>query len=280
MGLGESHVMEMVEGRCADRTSRDQWAAVELIHKSLSIIVNGEAKPIFTAEVVVHTAIIGVFGIGLGVKKREATDRIGQAAIPVSRQTISLWRWRIGSVARKRAVRIDAGTSFIGGHRRTSADDRLSERAAVRLQVSETGGGWHESIGLCRSCTQLNSIVGKGEESFISPNWAIDFAAKLVANVFGLWQAFTIRKEIFRVQGSVAVELVECSVKLVGTGLLIGTDHGACGSAVLSAHTVGNDGKVLDGLERRMNVNCALAEIIVVVSTVEQVRSTRLSRTA
>src|SRR5262252_5759110 len=66
-------------------------------------------------------------------------------------------------------------------------------------------------------------------------------------------------------------------MKAVGARFLVGADAGASGATVLGAHAVGEDRKVLDRLERWVNVNRDLAEIVVVIGSVEQVSGTGFS---
>src|SRR5260370_14982774 len=68
-----------------------------------------------------------------------------------------------------------------------------------------------------------------------------------------------------------AVEFVNRAVELVGARNLIGGDDGAGATAIFRAHGVSQDRKVLDGLERGVNVDGAFAEVVIVVGSVEEI---------
>ena len=69
-------------------------------------------------------------------------------------------------------------------------------------------------------------------------------------------------------------------MKLVRAGLLVRADHRPHAAAVLRAHAVGNDGKIFNGLERRIDIQSACTEVIVILRAIEHVRRTRLSRSS
>src|SRR2546429_465163 len=70
------------------------------------------------------------------------------------------------------------------------------------------------------------------------------------------------------------------AVKSVGSRLLVCRDEGPCATAVLSAHAVGKDGKILDRLERRVDIDGARAEVVIVFRAVEHVRRAGFSGSA
>ena len=65
-------------------------------------------------------------------------------------------------------------------------------------------------------------------------------------------------------------------MKLVRAGLLVRADEGPSTTAVLGTHAVGNDGKILNGLKRRIDIDGARAKVIVVFRAVEHVRGAGL----
>ena len=78
-------------------------------------------------------------------------------------------------------------------------------------------------------------------------------------------------EEIIRIQRGIPVLLVERAVKLVRAGLLISADEGSSATAVLGAHAVGKDGEILDGLERRIDVDGTSTEVVIVFCSIEHV---------
>ena len=60
-------------------------------------------------------------------------------------------------------------------------------------------------------------------------------------------------------------------MELVPARHLVRADNSANPSAIFRTHLIRLDGEVLDRLKRGVNVDCALAKVIVIVATIEQV---------
>ena len=67
-------------------------------------------------------------------------------------------------------------------------------------------------------------------------------------------------------------------MKLVRARDLICANYRANSAPVLGGHAIGFDGKVLHGLQGRMDVDGPFTKVVIIVPTVEQVRCAGLSR--
>ena len=65
-------------------------------------------------------------------------------------------------------------------------------------------------------------------------------------------------------------------MEFVRAGLLVGADEGPCTSAVLGAHAVGEQSKIFDGFQRRVDIDSARTKVVIVLSAVEHVRGAGL----
>ncbi len=60
-------------------------------------------------------------------------------------------------------------------------------------------------------------------------------------------------------------------MKPICTGLLVRADESSRATAVLGAHDVGKQSKILDRLERRVDIDGARAEVVIVFRAVKHV---------
>ena len=172
----------------------------------------------------------------------------------------------------------------------------LSERPAVGLHKRKRRTRGYEGVCGGHPLKQFEPVVGKEKESLVLFDRSAYPSAELVLDVFrprgkdghcrvcliivDRCAVVPVVEKVIGVQRGIAVLPVAHAVKSVGSRLLVCRDEGPCATAVLSAHAVGKDGKILDRLERRVDIDGARAEVVIVFRAVEHVRGAGFSGSA
>src|SRR5437773_644130 len=109
------------------------------------------------------------------------------------------------------------------------------------------------------------SLVGAKEKSLVFANGSAHRSTKLVLDQRGCVRL----EEITCIEGTIAVEFKQASMKLVGTRLCDHIDHGARRTPIFGSVIVADDSKLLNGIRIR-NIVAIVAERSGIVATVQQ----------
>src|SRR5437588_9358184 len=84
VGLTERQVVRVKSVRKGDWSFCCERTSTELIHMSKSGNVGHEAEPVLRTEIMVHSPIVRVLRVRLGVREGKTTHRIRKSIIPVT----------------------------------------------------------------------------------------------------------------------------------------------------------------------------------------------------
>ena len=119
----------------------------------------------------VNAAIIRVLRVGLRIEEREATNLIWQARGRVSTST--------------GYALIIAGTWDVGRDWWVRREDCLSKSPTIGFQIGKGRTCWNEGIRRSSASSKFDSVISEREERLVAPDWAVDLASELIANVLG-----------------------------------------------------------------------------------------------
>src|SRR5215471_17469103 len=204
----------------------------------------------------VHTAIVGICGSRYRVGEGKTSNKIRAAC------SGQVWAGRIR------------------GYGRILSEDLLRQRSSVCLQDAHGGIGRLEIVGLGKSLKQFESVVGKEEKSFVFLNGSTDGTTKLVLDIFRpFWKEGIVRvrlvsghrstvvpviEEVVGIECCVAVLLIQHAMKLIRARFLVRGNDRPCAPPILCPHNIGNEGKILNGLQWRVNIDGAGAKVVIV----------------